>query len=79
MIPSLADVPESSASAKLGIGSGTTGPATFDQSLAPITFTARTRNQYWVPLTSGASVSVTLGGRTLAVVKPTVKASFVAR
>ena len=67
---SFAAAPVSAARANVGIGSGTTGPTTVDHSLSPTAFTPRTRNQYCVPLTSGAAVSETFGGSTFVVVAP---------
>ena len=46
VMPSLLLEPVSEASANVGIDRGVTGPTTFDQSLSPMAFTARTRNQY---------------------------------
>ena len=68
VIPSVVELPVSAAKANVGMGSGTIGPISFDQSLSPIALTARTRNQYWVPLTTVESMSVTSVAGTLIVV-----------
>jgi len=71
VMPSVLDEPVSCASAKRGTDNGTSGPTIFDHSLSPTALTARTRNQYCVPLTSGEAVAVTTDGSPLVVVAPT--------